>query len=247
MLRPFRADLHMHTCLSPCAELDMTPRAIVRRAVECGLGLIAVTDHNSAENVEAAMRAAHGKGLEVLAGMEITTSEEVHVIALFESTEQALAMQDVVYKNLSSGENDERLYGHQVIVNENDEVTGFTKRLLIGATRLNARATLDLIRSFHGLAIASHVDREVFSVLSQLGFLPEDLRFDAIEMSPGIGRERAETSYGHLKCLPWVSFSDAHHVRDIGRRVTTFTMQEPTFDEIARALKGSGDRSLFWD
>lgn len=224
----------------------MTPREIVNLSVAKGLDIIAVTDHNSAENVEAATKAAEGTGLAVLAGMEIATSEEVHILALFERKDQAILMQDIVFENLPSGENDERLYGHQVIVNENDEVVGFNKRLLIAATNLDARTILDLINSFSGISIASHIDREAFSVLSQLGFIPEELRFDAVELSPRISREKAETIFKGLKKFPWVSFSDAHHADDIGKRITTFTLNEPTFSEIRQALKNEGGRGVTW-
>lgn len=237
----------MHTCLSPCAELDMTPRGIVNRSIEKGLDIIAITDHNSAENVEAARTAAEGKGLVVLAGMEVTSSEEVHVLALFESPDRAGLLQDMVYENLSTGENDERLYGHQLVVNENDEIMDFNKRLFIGATSLSALAILDLVRSLGGLSIASHIDREAFSVISQLGFIPEDLRFDALELSPRMSMERAESSFGNLKRFPWVSFSDAHHIDDIGKRVTAFTIEEPTFSEIRNAFARIGGRSILWE
>lgn len=236
----------MHTCLSPCAELDMTPLGIVNASVERGLDIIAVTDHNSAENAGAAKRAAEGTGLNVLSGMEITSSEEVHILALFESPEDAGRMQDVIYENLPSGENDERLYGHQVVANERNEVMGFNRRLLISATNLTASRILDIIASFGGISIASHVDKEAFSVLSQLGFIPEDLRFGAVEFSPLISRERAESSYGTLKSLTWVSFSDAHYLKDIGRRTTTFNMEEPTFREIRLALALAEGRSVAW-
>lgn len=237
----------MHTCLSPCAEIDMTPREIVAVSLERGLNLIAITDHNSAENIEATKKVAEGTGLMVLAGMEITSSEEVHILALFEYTDHARLMQNIVYENLPSVENDEKLYGNQLIVNENNEIMGFNKRLLIAATSLNTHAILDLIDSFGGLSIASHIDRDAFSVLSQLGFIPEDLKFDAIEMSPRISRDKAETMFKELKRFPWVSFSDAHHVNDIGRRTTAFTMKELTFHEIKQAFDNSSDRDLFWD
>ena len=247
MLTPFSADLHMHTCLSPCAEIDMTPREIVTHARERGLHIIAITDHNSAENVEATRKVASGTGLLVLAGMEIASSEEVHILGLFESPDQARCMQDVVYAHLPSGENDERLYGHQIVVNEDNEVLGFNKRLLIGATDLSAHKIVDLINSFGGISIASHIDREAFSVLSQLGFIPEDLRFDAVELSPRIHRDEAEKKFDALRKFPSVSFSDAHHVTDIGKRSTTFTMRAPTFYEIKQAFSHSEGRGLFWD
>lgn len=247
MLRPFLADLHMHTCLSPCAEIDMTPREIVTASLERRLNLIAITDHNSAENVEAAQKAAEGTGLVVLAGMEVASSEEVHILALFETPDNARALQDIVQENLPSGENDERLYGRQIIVNENNEVMGFNRRLLIAATSLTAHALLNLIRSLGGISIASHVDREAFSVVSQLGFIPEDLCFDALELSPRISRNEAEAAFQGLKSFPWVSFSDAHYVKDIGRRITTFTMREPSLHEMRQAFKNVDGRTLSWD
>jgi PHP family Zn ribbon phosphoesterase len=246
MLNPFQADLHMHTCLSPCAEIDMTPREIVSVSLEKGLDLIAITDHNSAENVGAARKAAEGTGLVVLAGMEVTSSEEVHIIALFESPDEAGAFQEIVHRNLPTGENDERLYGHQIIVNEHNEVMGFNRRLLIGATHLTAHSLLDFIRSLGGLSIASHVDRQAFSVISQLGFIPDDLCFDALELSPRVSRSQAETAFQGLRRFPWVSFSDAHHVKDIGTRTTTFTMKEPSLGEMRQALMNADGRAIAW-
>lgn len=246
MLKQFLADMHIHTCLSPCAEIDMTPREIVRISIARGLHLIAVTDHNSVENIEATQRAASGTGLAVFGGMEVTSSEEVHILALFEDATPAIQLQALVYEHLPSGMNDERLYGHQVIVDERDEVTGFNKRLLIAATQLSARALLGIIRSYGGIAIASHIDREAFSVVSQLGFIPPDLEFDALEFSARAERGAMELQFKDLRHLPWVSFSDAHHTDDIGRRVTTFTIYEPTFQELKHALEGYEGRTLSW-
>jgi PHP family Zn ribbon phosphoesterase len=179
--------------------------------------------------------------------MEVTSSEEVHILALFELPDQAAALQEIVQSNLPSGENDERLYGHQIVVNENNEVMGFNRRLLIAATSLGAFEIVSRIRSLGGVSIASHVDREAFSVLSQLGFIPDDLRFDAIELSPRAHRAEAASAFHDLKEFPWVSFSDAHHIKDIGRRTTTFTVREPTFQEIRKALNRADGRDLFWD
>ena len=138
-MKRFRADLHIHTCLSPCAELEMNPREIVEAARGKGIDIIAITDHNSAENVEAVRGAALGKGVTVLGGMEVTSSEEVHLLALFAEREQLLRMQDIVYENLPSGENDERLYGRQVIVNE---TTSDDRPSTTSVIRMRARVRL---------------------------------------------------------------------------------------------------------
>ena len=242
-----RADLHLHTCLSPCAEIDMTPREIVAESLKKKLDLIAVTDHNSAENVEATQRAAKGTGLVVFAGMEIASAEEVHLLALFASPDRARALQCIVQECLPVGENDERLYGDQIIVNEDNEVMGFNRRLLIAATSITVRTLVDLVRSLGGISMASHIDRQSFSVLSQLGFIPQDLRFDALEISPRIQREAAEAAFPELRSFPWVSFSDAHRLTEIGARVTTFAVKEPTLEEIRQALISPGGSRLSWD
>ncbi|MBI5188431.1 MAG: PHP domain-containing protein, partial [Nitrospirae bacterium] len=171
----FRADLHIHTCLSPCADLLITPYRIVEKAASLGLNIIAICDHNSAENVEVAKRVAKEKGINAISGIEITSSEEVHILGLFGDIEDALKMQDIVYENLQLGENDEEVFGMQVIVNEKDEVLDFNKRLLIGATRLSVNKIVETIHSLGGLAIAAHIDREGFGIIGQLGFIPPEL------------------------------------------------------------------------
>lgn len=241
MLNNFLADLHIHTCLSPCADIDMSPRRIIDKAVETGLDIIAVTDHNSCENIEVTASLAEASGITLLSGLEITSYEEVHILALFKDTGSALQMQDIVYRSLPEGENDERLYGHQLVVNEADEILGFNRRLLITATTMNASNIVNTIRSLGGLSIASHIDRETFSVISQLGFIPEDLSFDALEISVLMSKERAAGIFQGLNRFPWVSFSDAHRIEDIGKRSTIFRMRERSFEGIAHALKNRED------
>ena len=124
MLRCFQADLHIHTCLSPCADLTMSPFRIVKRAREMKLNIIGICDHNSAENVHAAKNASSDMNITVLTGMEVTSAEEVHIIALFDGIKEALELQTLVYEHLPPGENNEELFGPQIIANELDEVEG---------------------------------------------------------------------------------------------------------------------------
>ena len=190
-LKFFNCDLHVHTCLSPCADLDMHPMALVQRALEAKLDMIAICDHNSSENVLFTMKAARGANLKILPGMEITTSEEVHILAIFDSLDNLTLMQNLVYQHLT-GENDEKRFGVQAIVNENGEVEGINNKLLIGATDLPLDTLLISIHELDGLAIAAHIDRESFSVLSQLGFIDEKIKFDALEITPAIGFTQSE-------------------------------------------------------
>jgi PHP family Zn ribbon phosphoesterase len=240
----FRADLHIHTCLSPCAELSMTPLGIVERAASLGLHLIAVSDHNSAENVTAAYNLASGREISLIPGLEITSLEDVHILALFGNVESAMEMQSVVYENLQPGENDEESCGMQVIVNEHNEVMGFNRRLLIGSTFLSLGKLVELIHGLGGIAIASHVDREGYGIIGQLGFIPVDLAIDAVEFSPGVGPEEARLHYSAYSHIPWVFSSDAHRIEDIGKKYTRLLMKNPSFEELRLALRGTGGRKI---
>ncbi len=240
----FRADLHIHTCLSPCADLSMTPRAIVEKSSSLGINIIAVCDHNSVENVEVTRNLAKKKGISVVAGIEINSSEEVHVLGLFGSVESAVKMQSVVYEHLQPGENDEERFGMQVVVNEIDEVMGFSNRLLIGATNLSVNRIVKLVQGLGGLAVASHIDREGFGIIGQLGFVPPGIGFDALEISARTTTEEAIEKFSDYRAIPWITSSDAHRLEEIGRRTTGLVMYHSTFGELCLALKGIEGRKV---
>jgi len=243
MLREFRADLHIHTCLSPCGDLGMSPIAIVRQALGIGLQIIAVCDHNTVENAAAVGRAAKGSGLTVLPGMEICTSEEVHIAAIFGDMTEASMMQTVVYEHLE-GENDEDAFGKQQVVDENGLVLGFNRRLLIGATKLSIEETVESIHSHNGLAVAAHIDREGFGIIGQLGFIPEELKLNALELSPRIAPEEAKSRFARYDKYPFICTSDAHYLTDVGTGMTTFNLEQPSFSELRMALGGEAGRSI---
>lgn len=227
-MRRFIGDLHIHTCLSPCGELDMTPKRIIDKAVDRKLDIIAIADHNSAENLAVAIEIALKRGITLLPSIEITSSEEVHVLAIFQTLDMAEEMQEMIYKNLSGGINNERLFGLQVVVNEDDEVLRFNRKLLIGATNITLKTLVDKIHAIGGMAIASHADRH-FGVISQLGFIPEDIRFDGIES--------ANPDFKTEPDIPRITSSDAHCLDDIGKMTTALLLEEPSFREIAMALR----------
>ena len=232
-MKEFRADLHIHTCLSPCADLEMSPRNIVSEAKRKGVHVIGICDHNSAENVPAVEKNAAREGITVIGGMEVTSKEEVHILALFGGEESLLSLQEIVHEHLH-GTNDEKLYGEQVIVNAEDEVLGFSSKLLIGATDISIERLVDLIHAHDGLAIAAHVDREGFGIFGQLGFIPAGLPLDALELADPSKRDRIPQG----NCLPFITSSDAHKLEDVGRRSTTFLMEAANTAEIRRCLAG---------
>ncbi len=243
-MRIVSADLHIHTCLSPCATLDMTPRKIVEQAQKKNVEIIAITDHNSAENAGSVMAAAQDTELYVIPGIEVTTSEEAHIVGLFENTLDALSMQTLVYDHLQPGENDDDLFGMQVIANAFDEVEGMNRRLLIGATNLGLSEVIDAIHKLNGLAVAAHIDRQAFSIISQLGFIPEGVDLDALEISRRMTLTQARTRFKEYERFAFITSSDAHDIPEVGISPTNFLMTGLDMAELRLALKGTGGRKI---
>lgn len=242
-LRRFKADLHVHTCLSPCSGLDMSPREVVNAALQNGIELIGVCDHNSAENVLAVKKAGERNGLTVIGGMEVASSEEAHILVFFDDDEDLLRFQDYIYRHLD-GTNDAHAFGQQVIADDEDGVTGFCDRLLIGATSLPAEAIAATARAAKGesLVIAAHVDRESYSIIGQLGFIPSSLDLDAVEISAHTTAAEAKNRFPDCERYSIITGSDAHSPGDIGKRFTCFTIKEGTVAEIKKALAGRDGR-----
>ncbi len=239
MITDYKADLHIHTCLSPCADNTMFPSLIASRANSRGVDILGISDHNSAENLNA-FPVGDFRGT-LIAGIEIMSAEEIHILALFESLDKAHRMQGTVYENLE-GENREDVFGKQLVVNGRDEITGLNKRLLISAVDLTAGRIIEEIHELGGLAIASHIDKDRFNVISQLGFIPEGFEFDALEFSPAA--DYPVEDFEDCRNYPFVSFSDAHFPDDVGSRCTIFKIEEPSFSEIRCAFEDKNGRSV---
>jgi PHP family Zn ribbon phosphoesterase len=243
MLRAFRCDLHIHTCLSPCADLDMYPRALIEKSITEKLDVIAVCDHNASENVEYVISLAKGRPITVLPGMEVSSLEEVHVLALFDDLRNLLKLQATVYEHLP-GKNREDIFGPQVIVNDRDEVEGMNERLLIGATALPLHDIINQIHAFGGLAVASHIDRPSYSILSQLGFIDPETLFDALEISAATGIKEARRQYPELSDHAFIKSSDAHSIGDIGRGFSTMILQTANIHELKLAFEKREGRHI---
>jgi len=238
-VKTFRADLHIHTCLSPCADIRMSPRNIAAAAKKKELDVLGICDHNSAENAAAVAEAAGRLGIRVLPGLEVTSREEVHVLALFDTVEEALSLQERVYAVLP-GENDENVFGLQVVAGADDDVLGFNGRFLAGAAGLSLEDVVDTVHALRGLAVASHVDREGFGIIGQLGFIPAGLPLDALEISRRLTIEEGRSAFG--AGWPLITGSDAHALEEIGLVTTSFRLEAGTVEEIGLALKGLGER-----
>lgn len=238
------ADLHVHTALSPCAADEMTPPAIVAKALAENLHMIAICDHNSARNV-AAVQDAAGDRLAVLAGMEITSAEECHVVGLFPAAaaaEAAAAELGGALPQIDDGY--ETFFGEQHVLGADGAELERETLALATAAALDVSAVVALIHRHGGLAVAAHIDRRAFGVIGQLGLFPTDAGFDGVEVSrhvaPGSKREAELGGYG----LPIVRSSDAHYLDDIGAARTTLHCVEPGFAELALALRHEDGRSV---
>ncbi len=244
-MRWFRADLHVHTLLSPCAAVEMTPRNIVRHAQSAGIDIVAITDHNAGDNVAAAMRAAVGTGVTILPGMEVQTREEVHLLALFGKMRDFMKWCDFVTLHRNPMRNDEKKFGAQFVVDEEDELIRTEELMLLASTDLGVDEVVAKVASTDGITIAAHIDRPAFSLLSQLGFIPAEAVPDAVEVSRNTQWEQAGMKYPAIGTLPVIASSDAHTIDDfiLGPK-TMFLMEAPTLSEIRQALVGKEGRRV---
>ena len=243
MLEDYRADLHIHSCLSPCGDWDMSPRKIVQQSISRGLDIIALCDHNSIENAAATMQEGRRIGLTVLPGMEICSREEVHMLAIFSRLSDAESMQALVYEHLP-GKNQPEIFGHQVVADAEDIVVCENEHMLIGATELGLHELVRQVHDRRGLCITCHIDRQAFSIIGQLGFIPDDLEIDAVEISARADRKTASSTYAGLDRFEIITSSDAHYLKDIGRASTVFKLAEPTLAEIRLALRTEDGRRI---
>jgi predicted metal-dependent phosphoesterase TrpH len=237
-----RADLHIHTCLSPCGDLDMTPKKIISKARELGLDIIAITDHNSCGNVGATQRLGDHWGVKVLPGMEITTKEEVHILGIFGDLEAAKVLETRIVETIQV-QNRPELFGYQVLVNEEEEVEGFVAPLLISATGFSVEEVVGAIHELGGICVASHVEKPAFSLLSQLGLVPRDLGLDALEVAD-LGLFEGYRQSGLVPDLPLLFSSDAHFLDEIGKRYTRFLVDSPEFGELRMAIRSEAGRKV---
>jgi len=230
-------DLHIHSALSPCGDDDMTPNNIVNMSVLKGLDIIAVTDHNSAENVEAVLQCAMDKDIVVIPGMEIETREEIHVICFFPDLETVLEMQHIVYESLPALKNREDIFGQQLIMDSNDDIKGCVDRLLLTATGLSIEEVYNTAQDLGGVMIPAHVDRDSYSVLSNLGMIPEHLGLKYLEISRTCDFIKLTEKMPELKKYRFIRSSDAHALGDIFERESFIEVNEKSIKGLLKQFR----------
>ena len=230
-------DLHMHSCLSPCGDMDMTPNNIVGMSKLLGLDVIALTDHNSVLNCKAVMKLGEENGLCVIPGMELTTMEEIHVVCLFPTYEKALQFNDYVKEHQMQFPNRVDIYGRQVIMDENDEEIGEVENLLILATDISVMDIKPLVESFDGVCYPAHINRDSMSIISSLGDIPPECDFKTAEVSSSGDVEKLKERYPILSDMLIVRDSDAHYLQNMRDAENFFELDELSINAVLKKLK----------
>jgi len=245
MMRRFVADLHVHTLLSPCAEIEMTPSNIVWHAVQHEVDIVAITDHNACDNVAAALEAAKATTVTILPGMEVESKEEAHLIVLFEKMQQLKTWEQFVQQHMSGRLNDAERFGAQFIVDADDNFVAEKKEMLLASLTVGIAEITAQVKKIGGICIASHVDRATYSIISQLGFIPPDIKLDAVEVSKNMSVEQASQRIPTIGRFPIITASDAHIMDDfIHGPKTVFYIEQPTLGEIRQALLAQNLRKV---
>lgn len=230
-------DLHLHSCLSPCGDRDMTPANIAGMACVNGLQLVALTDHNTVRNCPAFLAAAESYGLLALPGMELTTAEEIHVVCLFPSLEPALLFDSFVYDHLMKIPNRPDIFGEQLLYDTDDQPCGQEPNLLINATDIPFQKVWDIAAEYGGVMIPAHIDKSSNSLISQLGMVPEDSRFACFELHDMKNLHRVREANPCLEHCRVICNSDAHYLPDIHEAGYSLSVPEAAPDAVIAVLR----------
>lgn len=222
-------DLHIHSCLSPCGDSDMTPNNIVNMAVLLGLDAIAVSDHNTAMNVHSVIKAAQTSALTVIPAIEICSSEEVHLLCLFYDEESAVNVSNIIYNYLPDIKNKPEFFGEQIVMDQNDNTISREERLLINALTIDISHIISIVSDNNGLVIPAHVDKSSYSIISNLGAIPKEYGFNCIEI---YDKNSIVNFDGKI-----ISDSDAHYLENMRENANIFDLKENSVKAILDYLK----------
>lgn len=229
-------DFHIHSCLSPCADDDMTPANIVGMAKLKDLKAIAITDHNSCRNCGPAMELGKEEGILVIPGMELTTQEEVHVICLFETLSVAMDFDNYVYQRLQKIVNNTAIFGNQFVVDKMEQIIMEEPYLLINASTISFDEVFSLVKEFHGIMIPAHIDKSSNSLLSNLGFIPMQSQFSCIEVKELERMDVLRVQNPYINQCTVISNSDAHNLWGINEAIHSIYVKELSIKEVFNSL-----------
>lgn len=229
-------DLHLHSCLSPCGDMDMTPNNLVNMAKLLGLDVIALTDHNTCLNCEAAMAVGDEIGLLVIPGMELTTAEDIHAVCLFPTLDQALSFSQYVDERRIHVRNKAEIYGRQVIMNAEDEEIGEIEDLLLPASFIGIAEAYRSAKEHGGICYPAHIDRDSYSILSVLGEIDQYSGFKTAELADISKLDDLKKLHPILNELNIVTCSDAHYLENMRDAENTLDLPELTREAVIEYL-----------
>lgn len=235
-LRKYKVDLHIHTVLSPCGALEMSPSNIVKKAKESGLQIIGITDHNSTKNAILVKKLAEKEGIFVLCGAEVTTKEEVHCLTFFEFEHQLTEFQEFLDRNVTIIPNPDGHFGYQPVVDEQDSILEMIPNYLPAALKVGIQELQEKVYELNGIFIPAHVDRPSNGIFSQLGFIPESLKFNALGISIRSSEKYVRKHYVVEKEITIICNSDAHFLAQIGTGFSLYNLNEVSFKAVKKAL-----------
>lgn len=224
-MRKFYYDLHIHSCLSPCGDDDMTPNNIAGMGVVAKLDIMALTDHNTCRNCPAFYKTAEANGIVPVAGMELTTAEDIHLVCLFEKLEDAMRFDEAIRNRRMLIKNRVDIFGEQKILDENDEVIGIEEYLLSNATDITVDEAPALVNGYGGICYPAHIDREANGIIATLGVFPETPYFPCAELHDGDKKAEYEAKFPIISEKTVVVSSDAHYLWDISGRLNCFELE----------------------
>jgi PHP family Zn ribbon phosphoesterase len=230
-------DLHIHSCVSPCGDDKMTPAVAAGMARLAGLDIAALSDHNTTRNCPAFLKAAEAYGILGIPAMELTTSEEAHILCLLPSLKAAEEFDRYVYERISGVKNRPEIFGNQYVCDADDNIIEAEEKLLIAATSIGVYDVVGLLRSFGGVAIPAHIDRSSFSVLSNLGFIRDDMGFEAVEVSRSANLCRIHAEHSEICGMPYIINSDAHRPEDIPDAENTMETEKITVSSVIESIR----------
>lgn len=241
-MKKFRADLHIHTLLSPCADLEMTPLNIISKAIENNIDIIGITDHNSTKNARLVKRLGEQAGIYTLTGAEVTSREEVHCLVFFEFADELEQFQHFIDEHLIRIPNADGHLGYQPVVDEKEHIVELIPWYLPAALDVGIGIIQKYVAGLNGLFIPAHVDRPANGLFKQLGFVPQGLVYDALGISPYASEEYVAEQYVIQHNTTMIRNSDAHYLKQIGEIYTVFGMEEISYAEIRMALNRQDNR-----
>ncbi len=240
-LKTFRAEFHIHTVLSPCAAVEMIPPLIIDKALDKGIDLIAITDHNAIDNIPAVIEAARDTDIRVLSGIELQTREEIHSLCIFDTFDQVSAFFNTIKNTFSKIKNNSDFFGEQYVVDATGDFIRKEERLLISSSSLSLKSAWEEVNRLDGLLIPAHVNRTAFGLLPVLGFIPQDIPIEIVEISKHITKEKAVQDFPELSEHHFIQSGDAHFLDDI-LGLNELTIKSRTIKEINLALLGQNGR-----